>query len=70
MTLQTPMTSPVTPLMILGGNDRRPGDDLQARLGRSGTEVIEIAGVNHLFDDEYGFDLVDTVGELRQRPPF
>lgn len=69
MVLQALKTSPVKPLIILGGNDRRLGDGWKARLSRSGTEVIEIAGANHFFDHEYEFDLVDTIGELLQRPP-
>jgi len=59
---------PFKPLVVLGSNDQRLGDDWVALLKRAGTEVIEIAGANHFFDHEHEFDLMDTIGELLQRP--
>ena len=55
------------PIVILGGRDQRLGSDWMPRLKQAGVEVIEIPGANHFFNNEYEFDLVDTISDLLQR---
>ncbi|MEJ2591796.1 MAG: alpha/beta fold hydrolase [Candidatus Thiodiazotropha sp.] len=55
------------PIVILGGRDQRLGSDWMPRLKQAGVEVIEIPGANHFFNNEYEFDLVDTITDLLQR---
>jgi pimeloyl-ACP methyl ester carboxylesterase len=54
------------PIVILGGKDRRLGSDWMPRLKNTGVEVIEIPGANHFFNNEFEFDLVDTISGLLQ----
>ncbi len=54
----------IKPTILLGGEDRRLGDDWLPALKQAGAEVIQIPGANHFFDHEYEFDLMDTVLEL------
>ncbi len=57
----------VEPTIVLGGEDRRLGDDWLPALRQVGVEVIEIPGANHFFDHEYEFDLVDSIQKLLER---
>jgi pimeloyl-ACP methyl ester carboxylesterase len=57
----------IKPLIILGGGDRRLGDDWLPSLKQTDVEVIEIPGANHFFDHEHEFDLLDRVIELLER---
>jgi pimeloyl-ACP methyl ester carboxylesterase len=54
----------VKPTILLGGEDRRLGNDWLPSLKQAGIEVIEIPGANHFFDHEYEFDLMDKVQEI------
>ncbi|MCU7844600.1 MAG: alpha/beta fold hydrolase [Candidatus Thiodiazotropha sp. (ex Monitilora ramsayi)] len=54
---------PRRPIVILGGQDQRLGEDWFPRLKQAGIEVIEIDGANHFFNHEHEFDLVDTISE-------
>jgi len=55
---------PTSPIVILGGEDRRLGENWLPTLRQAGLEVILIPGANHFFDHEHEFDLMDTVLEL------
>ncbi|MEJ2454553.1 MAG: alpha/beta fold hydrolase [Candidatus Thiodiazotropha sp.] len=57
----------VEPTIVLGGEDRRLGDDWLPSLRQVGVEVVEIPGANHFFDHEYEFDLVDSIQKLLER---
>lgn len=57
----------VKPTIILGGGDRRLGDDWLPLVKQTDVEVIEIPGANHFFDHEHEFDLMDGVIELLER---
>lgn len=57
----------IEPTILLGGEDRRLGDDWLPALKQAGAEVVEIPGANHFFDHEYEFDLLDAVQELLER---
>lgn len=57
----------IKPTILLGGEDRRLGDDWLPALRQAGAEVILIPGANHFFDHEYEFDLLDVVVELLER---
>lgn len=63
-TLETLNKSVIKPTVLLGGEDRRLGDDWLPALQGAGTEVIQIPGANHFFDHEHEFDLMDTVTQL------
>ncbi|MCU7808714.1 MAG: alpha/beta hydrolase [Candidatus Thiodiazotropha sp. (ex Semelilucina semeliformis)] len=52
------------PMIILGGQDQRLGDDWLPRLKQVGAEVVEIDGANHFFNHEHEFDLVDTISDM------
>ncbi len=54
----------ISPIVILGGEDRRLGEDWLPSLRQAGLKVILIPGANHFFDHEHEFDLMDTVSEL------
>lgn len=58
---------PLKPIVILGSEDQRLGSDWMPPLRDAGVEVIEIEGANHFFNNEYEFDLVDTIINLLQR---
>lgn len=55
------------PIVILGGKDQRLGSDWMPKLKHAGVQVIEIPGANHFFNNEFEFDLVDTISGLLQR---
>lgn len=57
----------VVPTIVLGGEDRRLGDDWLPSLRQTGAEVMLIPGAGHFFDHEYEFDLMDSVVELLER---
>jgi pimeloyl-ACP methyl ester carboxylesterase len=57
----------IEPTIILGGDDRRLGDDWLPSLRQAGTDVIEIPSANHFFDHEYEFELADKILELLKR---
>lgn len=66
-TLENLNKSAIEPTILLGGEDRRLGDDWLPALKQAGIEVIEIPGANHFFDHEYEFDLMDAIHELLQQ---
>ena len=68
--LQALKASPIKAQIVLGGEDRRLGEDWGTQLRHAGMEVIAIAGANHFFDHEHEFELMDTIGQLLQRPPY
>ncbi len=53
----------ISPIIILGSEDRRLGDDWLPSLKQTGLKVVLIPGANHFFDHEHEFDLMDTVSE-------
>ncbi len=53
----------VRPIVILGGNDRRLGNDWLPQLKQAGVETVEIAGADHFFNHEHEFVLADTISE-------
>ena len=57
----------VAPTIVLGGEDRRLGDNWIPALRLTEAEVVLIDGANHFFDHEYEFDLMDRVVELLER---
>jgi pimeloyl-ACP methyl ester carboxylesterase len=57
----------IAPTIVLGGEDRRLGNDWLPSLKQTGVEVIQIEGANHFFDHEYEFELMDSVIELLER---
>ena len=57
----------VVPTIVLGGEDRRLGDDWLPAVRQTGAEVMLIPGAGHFFDHEYEFDLMDGVVELLER---
>ena len=57
----------VVPTIVLGGEDRRLGDDWLPAMRQTGAEVMLIQGAGHFFDHEYEFDLMDGVVELLER---
>jgi len=58
---------PHKPTVILGSKDKRLGSDWMPLLRETGAEVIEIEGANHFFNNNYEFDLMDTISNLLQR---
>jgi pimeloyl-ACP methyl ester carboxylesterase len=57
----------IAPTIVLGGEDRRLGEDWLPSLRQTNAEVVQIDGANHFFDREYEFDLMDSVIELLER---
>lgn len=47
--------------IIIGSKDNRMGQDWLAKLRTQGASVTVIEGANHFFDDQYEFDLLETV---------
>ena len=47
--------------IIIGSKDNRMGQDWPAKLRAQGASVTVIDGANHFFDDQYEFDLLETV---------
>ena len=45
----------ISPIVILGGEDRRLGEDWLPSLRQAGLKVILIPGANHFFDHEHEF---------------
>ncbi len=66
-TLENLNNLPVVPTILLGGEDRRLGEDWLPSLRQTGVEVVLIEGANHFFDHEHEFDLLDNVTELLER---
>lgn len=56
--------------VIMGGKNERMGADWLARLASRGIPVRVIPGAAYFFDDQYEFDLQETVLQaLSGRPP-
>jgi pimeloyl-ACP methyl ester carboxylesterase len=67
ITLENLNNLAIKPTILLGGKDRRQGDNWLPLLRQAGIKVIEIPGANHFFDHEYEFDLMDKVEEILER---
>lgn len=63
-TLNSLKKLPIKPTILLGGEDRRLGDDWLPAMRQANAKVIPITGADHFFDYEYEFELTDTVLEL------
>jgi pimeloyl-ACP methyl ester carboxylesterase len=52
------------PVVILGDNDKRLGNDWLPRLQETGVKTVKINGANHFFNHEHEFELADTISEI------
>lgn len=56
--------SPINKTLILGSKDTRVDKEWNKSLASANIKIIIIKGANHFFDDEYEFDLLDTVEKI------
>ena len=54
------------PVIILGNNDKRLGNDWLPLLKETGVDIIQIDGANHFFNHEHEFELADTISQRLQ----